>query len=76
MAWAMIGWNYKSPLYFVSYEGEGKGFTQEKYTEQILQGPLIEAFKQPGDYFCVEDNINSYGKSDTKKNKGLCNAVR
>ena len=31
MAWAAIGWNYKSPLYFISYEGEGKGFTQEKY---------------------------------------------
>jgi hypothetical protein len=28
MAWAAIGWNYKSPLYFISYKGKGKGFTQ------------------------------------------------
>jgi len=76
MAWAVIGWNYKSPLYFVSYEGEGKGFTQEKYAEQILRGPLMDIFKQPGDYFCVEDNSSVHGKSDSKKNKGLCNAVR
>ena len=27
MAWAAIGYNYKSKIYFVSYEGEGKGFT-------------------------------------------------
>jgi hypothetical protein len=28
IAWAAIGYNYKSPLYFISYEGKGKGFTQ------------------------------------------------
>jgi transposase len=76
MAWAVIGWNYKSPLYFVSYEGEGKGFTQQKYAEQILQGPLKELFEEPGDFFCVEDNSRVHGKTDTKGNKGLCNAVR
>jgi transposase len=36
----------------------------------------MEVFKQPGDYFYVEDNSNIHGKSDTKKNKGLCNVVR
>jgi hypothetical protein len=78
MAWAVIGWNYKSPLYFVSYEGEGRGFTQQKYAEQILQGPLKELFEQPGysDFFCVEDNSRVHGKSDTQANKGFCNAVR
>jgi transposase len=76
MAWAVIGYNYKSPLYFVSYEGEGKGFTQQKYAEQILQGPLKELFDKPGDFFCVEDNSKVHGKSDTKRNGGLCNAVR
>lgn len=76
MAWAVIGYNYKSPLYFVLYEGEGKGFTQQKYAEQILQGPLKELFNQPGDFFCVEDNSKVHGKLDTRRNKGLCNAVR
>ena len=33
MAWAAIGYNYKSKIYFVSYEGEGKGFTQQKYAK-------------------------------------------
>jgi hypothetical protein len=51
MAWAAIGWNYKSPIYFVSYEGEGKGFTQEKYAKEILAGPIKEIFEQPGDFF-------------------------
>jgi transposase len=76
MAWAVIGYNYKSPLYFISYEGEGRGFNQQKYTDQILLGPLKELFEQPGDFFCVEDNSKVHGKTDTKRNRGLCNAVR
>lgn len=76
MAWAAIGWGYKSKLIFVSYEGAGKGFTQQKYAEQILKGPLREIFETPGDFFCVEDNSNVHGKVDTPQNHGLCNAVR
>jgi hypothetical protein len=76
MAWPAIGWNYKSPLCFVSYEGEGRGFTQQKYADQILRGSLKEIFEQPGDFFCVEDNRPVHGKSDTKKNHGICNGVR
>jgi WD40 repeat protein len=78
MAWAAIGWNFKSPLYFCSYEGQGKGFTQKHYAEQILRGPLKELFEQPGhsDYFCVEDNSRVHGKYDTKRNGGLCNGIR
>ena len=76
MAWAAIGYNYKSQLYFVSSEAEGKGFTQQKYADQILRGPLKEIFEQPGDAFCVEDNSNVHGKKDTATNHGLCNAVR
>jgi hypothetical protein len=33
---AIIGYNFKSKLVFLSIEGEGKGFTQKKYEEQIL----------------------------------------
>jgi hypothetical protein len=76
IAWAVIGYNYKSPLYFISYESEGKGFTQQKYAEQILQGPLKELFEQPGDFFYVEDNSRVHGKLDITRNKGLCNIVR
>ena len=76
MAWAAIGYGYKSKLIFVSYEGEGKGFTQQKYANQILRGPLKEIFEQPGDFFCVEDNSNVHGKVDTPNNHGFCNAVR
>jgi transposase len=36
MCWAAIGYNFKSELYFVSMEGQGKGFTQRKYEKQIL----------------------------------------
>ncbi|RFU26442.1 hypothetical protein B7463_g9882, partial [Scytalidium lignicola] len=70
-------------LYFVSYEGEGKGFTQQKYAKQILQGPLKEIFedlekgyKTPGTYWCVEDNSIVHGKKNTAKNGGLCNGIR
>jgi hypothetical protein len=78
MAWAVIGWNYKSPLYFCSYEGAGKGFTQKKYAEQLLKGPLKELFEQPSysQFFCVGDNSRVHGKSDTKGNGGLCNGIR
>ena len=37
MAWAAIGYGYKSKIYFCSYEGERKGFTQKKYADQILR---------------------------------------
>lgn len=76
MAWAAIGYNYKSQIYFVFYEGEGKGFTQQKYADQILRGPLKEIFEQPGDFFGVEDNSNVHRKKDTPQNHGLCNAIR
>lgn len=76
MAWACIGYGFKSDLYFISYEGEGKGFNQKKYAEQVLKGPLKEIFELPGDFFCVEDNSKVHGKTDTAKNHGLYNAVR
>ena len=74
---------------FLSTEGEGKGFTQEKYKEQILYGLLKEickdkykkkqslsAFCVEEDYFVVEDGSKVHGKKDTKRNKGLCNKAR
>ncbi|PQE08861.1 HMG box protein [Rutstroemia sp. NJR-2017a BBW] len=45
MCWAAIGYNFKSELYFVSTEGQGKGFTQKKYEQQILRGPLAGIFR-------------------------------
>ena len=46
MCWAAIGYNYKSELYFVSTDGQGQGFTQKKYEEQILRGPLAGIFQE------------------------------
>jgi hypothetical protein len=70
----------------LSTEGEGKGFTQEKYEKQILRGLLGEICKErngrcigefcTGDYFVVEDGSKVYGKKDTRRNKGLCNKAR
>lgn len=76
MAWAAIRYNYKSKIHFISYKGEGKGFNQKKYTDQILQGPLKEIFEQPRDFFYVEDNSRVHGKTDTTRNHSLCNTVR
>ena len=66
----------KSKIYFCSYEGEGKGFTQKKYANQILRGLLKKIFEQPGDIFCVEDNNKVHEKIDTWQNHGICDAVR
>jgi len=59
MCWAAIGYNFKSELYFVSMEGQGQGqgFTQKKYEEQILRGPLGQIFEERHSqgFFCVED---------------------
>lgn len=80
MCWAAIGYNFKSQLYFVSMDGDGKGFTQKKYEEQILRGPLKDIFadgeRQSQGFFCVEDGSRVHGLKDTKRNKGLCNATR
>jgi hypothetical protein len=64
---------------FLSTEGEGKGFTQKKYEEQILRGLLggickerqaqrLGEFCTDEDYFVVEDRSRVYKKKDTKKN--------
>jgi transposase len=42
---AVIGYNFKSKIVFLSTEGEGKGFTQKKYEEQILRGLLGDIYK-------------------------------
>ena len=78
MCWAAIGYNFKSELYFVSQEGQGKGFTQKKYEEQILRGPLKSIFKERHSqgFFCVEDGSKVHGLKDTRGNKGLCNSTR
>jgi len=44
MYWVAIDYNFKSQLYFVSMDRDSKGFTQKKYKEQILQGPLKDIF--------------------------------
>ncbi len=71
----------------LSTEGEGKGFTQEKYEKQILRGLLGDICKERNgryigdfcageDYFVVEDGSKVHGKKDTQRNKGLCNKAR
>lgn len=78
MCWAAIGYNFKSELYFMNTEGQGKGFTQKKYEEQILRGPLADIFQDQHfhGFFCVEDGSKVHGLKDTPGNKGLCNAAR
>jgi len=78
ICWAAIGYNFKSQLYFVSMEGQGQGFTQKKYKEQILRGPLGEIFEERHSqgFFCIEDSNKVHGLKDTKGNRGLYNAAR
>jgi len=85
---AVIGYNYKSPILFLSTEGQGKGFTQKKYEEQVLRGLLGDICKaqynqslgdfcvDSYDYFVVEDGSQVHGKKDTSRNQGLCNKAR
>jgi len=78
MCWAAIGYNFKSQLYFINKTGQGKGFTQQRYEQEILRGPLKDIFqdKHSYGYFCVEDGSRVHGLKDSKKNQGLCNAAR
>jgi hypothetical protein len=86
---AAIGYNFKSRILILLTEGQGKGFTQEKYEAQVLRGLLGEictqkhsqmqslgAFCVDEGYFVVEDGSKVHGKKDTRKNKGLCNKAR
>jgi hypothetical protein len=84
---AAIGYGFKSKLIFLSTKGEGKGFTQKKYEDQVLRGLLgdickekhsrnMGAFCTDEDYFVVEDGSRVHGKKDTRKNGGLCNKAR
>jgi transposase len=84
---AVIGYNFKSKIVFLSTKGEGKGFTQRKYEDQILHGLLgdicrdkhaqsIGLFYIDDDYFVVEDGSRVHGKKNTKKNRGLCNKAQ
>jgi len=78
MCWAAIGYNFKSQLYFVRMDGQGKGFTQKKYEQQILRGPLQGIFEERHSqgFFCVEDGSRVHGLKDTKRNGALCNSAR
>ena len=86
---AAIRYNFKSKIVFLSTEGEGKGFTQKKYEDQILRGLLadickerqakkqsLRAFCTKENYFVVEDGSRVHGKKDTKKNQGFRNKAR
>jgi DDE superfamily endonuclease len=87
---AVIGYNYKSPILFLSTEGQGKGFTQAKYESQVLRGILGDICKAQHeynqslgdfcvdsyDYFVVEDGSQVHGKKNTQRNHGLCNKAR
>ena len=79
--WAVIGYNFKSPILFLSTEGQGKGFTQQKYEAQVLRGELgdictrlheekqlLGEFCCDGDYFVVEDGSKVHGRKDTQRN--------
>jgi hypothetical protein len=83
----VIRYNFKSKIIFLLTEGEGKGFTQKKYEDQILRGLLgdicwdkhaqsIRSFCIDDDYFVAEDGSRVHGKQDTKKNRGFCNKAR
>jgi hypothetical protein len=85
----VIRYNFKSPIIFLSTEGQDKGFNQSKYETQILRGALgeicIQRHKEKQllgefccntDYFVVKDKSRVYKKIDTKKNKSLCNKAR
>ncbi len=86
--WAVIGYNFKSPIIFLSTEGQGKGFNQQKYKSQILRGELgdiciakhkkqaLGEFCVADNYFVVEDGSSVHGKTNTKRNQGLCNKAR
>jgi hypothetical protein len=75
----VIGYDFKSKIVFLLTEGEGKGFTQKKYEDQILRGLLgdiyrdkhaqsVGSFCTDHDYFVVEDGSKVHGKKDIKKN--------
>jgi hypothetical protein len=84
----MIGYNFKSKIIFLSTKGEGKGFTQKKYKDQILCGLLGDICQEKhtqsmgpfyyteNNYFIVEDGSKVHGKIDIRKNRGLCNKAR
>lgn len=82
MAWAAIGYNFKSKMIVVTKETDAKGFNQKGYECQILRGELarVAGIKKMGpkqsEYFCIEDNSKVHGKKTTKGNRGLCNKAR
>jgi hypothetical protein len=83
----VIGYNFKSKIVFLSTKGKGKGFTQQKYKDQILRGLLgdicqdkhiqsIRSFYIDHNYFVIKDRTRVYRKKDTPQNKGLCNKAQ
>jgi len=77
MIWAAIRYIFKSELYFVSKDGQGKGFIQKKYEQQILR-LLKDIFSENESlgFFCIEDKSKVHDLKDTKGNQGLYNATK
>jgi hypothetical protein len=64
--WALVGWNFKSPIYFYDSGNSNSKMTHKAYIEQILE-PAVKPLLQMGkDFVLFEEGNSGYGTG--KKN--------
>ena len=61
--WAVVGWNFKSPLIFYKKTGISVGFTGEDYQRNILEGYIKVKFSKNHHRHRIiqEDNDGAHG---------------
>jgi hypothetical protein len=60
---ALVGWNFKSPIYFYDSGNQNGKMTHKAYIEQILEPVIKPLLEQGKDFVLFEDRDSGHGTS-------------
>jgi len=60
-AWAAVGYNFKSELYFYEVPGNGNGKMSHKVYAQLLEDMVVPWIKEGHDFVLEEDGDSGHG---------------
>lgn len=67
-AWALVGWNYKSPLYWYETKDPYGRMVQQDYLDHILN-PIIKPMLERGENFVLEEDQDRAHGPDNNNNR-------
>jgi hypothetical protein len=58
---ALVGWNFKTPIYFYDSGNSNDKMTYKAYIEQILEPVVKSLFEQGSEFVLVKDGDSGHG---------------